>query len=204
MKVEAISAIKPLEHGRYAAIEEKHHLLTYTMQFLMKKGIESTFPYLCVASFKLFPEEFCLDEEFKNELDSHKVRKYLDRLFEEDLIKGKEGPFKLTRKGKDVAKETSAAFYSGDTKMDIDKDDTRIGSDDVSKNYTELQLSKQYSSYLVNKRADLKDLWSFFGVTPHTKTDKIQEYLEEINEYAKSIGDKPMIAFTQTMLDDLK
>ena len=203
MKVEAISAIKALEHGRYAAIEEKENLLTYTIQFLMKKGIESTFPYLCVASFKLFPEEFCLDEEFKNELDSHKVKKYTERLLEKDFIKKKNDAFKLTKKGKDVAKDTSAAFYSGDTKMDLDKDDTRIGSDDVSKNYTELQLSKQYSSYLVNKRADLKDLWSFFGVTPHTKTNKIQSYLEEINEYAKSIGDKPMIAFTETMLEDL-
>ncbi len=203
MKVEAINAIKALEHGRYAAIEEKQNLLTYTIQFLMKKGIESTFPYLCVGSFRLFPEEFCLDEEFKNELDSLKVRKYADRLLEEDLIKEKDGAFKLTQKGKDVAKDTSAAFYSGDTKMDLDKDDTRIGSDDVSKNYTELQLSKQYSSYLVNKRADLKDLWSFFGVTPHTKSDKIQAYLEEINDYAKSIGDKPMIAFTETMLEDL-
>ena len=62
---EIINKLKPFEYSKYKNISSNEKLMIYAAYELEKKHVPLTFNYICIASFKLFPEKFCCDEEFK-------------------------------------------------------------------------------------------------------------------------------------------
>ena len=61
---ETINAIEKIEYSKYASVSSNEKLCIYAAYYLEQRKVPLSFNYLCIATFKLFPDKFCVDEEF--------------------------------------------------------------------------------------------------------------------------------------------
>jgi len=176
-------------------------LLAYSIDTLLKNGIEPTMPYIVAAAFKQFPGVFMLDSDFPEYPDSLKVQKYLD-LLEPLIVDNNLQNIRLNPEGKQVSREVSAELLSvGKTKVVSARKLNIVNS--TSRNYSSLQLSKAYSQYLTDKIIDFPQLWQHFGANPDQDHQELKKVFREVNSYANMIGDKSISQFTQEVIDAL-
>ncbi|MBR6640974.1 MAG: hypothetical protein IKL08_02120, partial [Clostridia bacterium] len=62
---EIINKLKPIEYSKYKDVTSNEKLMIYVASVLEKQNVPLTFNYICIATFKMFPDTFWCDEEFK-------------------------------------------------------------------------------------------------------------------------------------------
>ncbi len=62
---ELIDWLKPFAYSQYKDVTSYEKLMMYAALKLEEIKVPLTFNYICIASFKLFPDKFCCDNEFK-------------------------------------------------------------------------------------------------------------------------------------------
>jgi len=62
---EIINELEPIVYSKYKNITSYEKLMIYAAKKLVDRGVPLTLNYLCIAAFKIFPDAFCCDEEFK-------------------------------------------------------------------------------------------------------------------------------------------
>lgn len=198
-----IDNLKPVEYSKIKDITSYEKLMLYATNELEKNSVPLTFNYICIASFKLFPDKFCCDEEFKEFPSIDRLnRTYMHLKYVKkgkSYIAGtmKEG-FALTKLGKAMAAEVESLINS--TKIDesikpIPVDSHKKGS---SQYYSFIE-DIGFKEYLENKSINLKHLWRFFDVAPFTKTKIIQDNLELILKYAEKLKNQECIDYVKNL-----
>jgi len=176
-------------------------LLVYSIDTLLKNGIEPTFPYIVAACFKQYPGVFSLGSDFPEYPDSLKVQKYLD-LMAPYLADNGTGNIRLNPEGKQVARDVSAEMLSL-AKTQVLKEKKLNIVNSTQRNYSSLQLSKAYSQYLLDKVIDYDLLWDHFAANINVDRNVLKKVFREVNSYANMIGDKSIIQFTNEVIATL-
>ena len=199
-----IDGFMPIEYSKTKDITSYEKLMLYAANELAKNNVPLTFNYVCIASFKLFPERFCCDEEFKEFPSVDRLnRTYMHLKYVKkgkSYIAGtmKEG-FTLTTYGKAMAAEVEALING----TEIDKTIKPVPVDAHKKGnsqYYKFIESEGFRTYLENKTIDLKHIWKFFDVAPFTKTKKIKENLELIAQYAEENDNRECVDYTKNLV----
>ncbi len=201
MKKDLLNKLDSFEFGDETPVDSDGNLITYVIDSLFKIGIEPTFPYLCIAANKIFPEIFCLDREFSEVPDARKVEKAIDSL-KTELTPTGSNSYRLSPAGKDIARNISAKLIKRKTSR-AEISHKQIGKSDVSLNYSSIQLSKPYSMYLLEKKINLDLVWKHFDIMPNSQIKELKQFFSDVKAYAKSIGDKTMITFTEEAISQL-
>jgi len=156
---EIINNLEPFEYSKYRDITSNEKLMIYSAYVLEKKKVPLTFNYICITSFKLFPEKFCCDEEFKEFPSVDRLNRTMMHL--KYVKKGKpylagsvEDGYTLTSFGKANAIEVESIINN--TEVDktikaptVDKHKKGIGGD-----YLRLKESSDYNIYLETGKID--------------------------------------------------
>lgn len=194
-KLESFDLIEEFKTG------SNKKLLLFVIDSLIKIGIDPTFPYLCVAANKMFPQIFSLDKEFPEFPNAIKVRSTLESLTDELMLTDSKS-YRLSLKGKNIARDVSAKLILNIIRKP-EQSQKQIGSNVISQNYSSLQLSKIYSTYLLDKRIDLEVIWNYFEISPNSHINELKKFFTELNTYANTIGDRTMNLFTKEVLRQL-
>ena len=198
-----IDGFQPIEYSKTKDITSYEKLMLYAAEELEKNNVPLTFNYVCIASFKLFPERFCCDEEFKEFPSVDRLnRTYMHLKYVKkgkSYITGtmKEG-FALTTFGRAMAKEVEALING----TEIDKSVKPVPVDAHKKGnsqYYKFIESESYKQYLETKNINLKYMWKFFDVAPYTKIKKIKDNLELILQYAQEKNDQGCVSFISNL-----
>lgn len=199
---EIINNLEPFEYSKYRDITSNEKLMIYSAYVLEKKKIPLTFNYICITSFKLFPEKFCCDEEFKEFPSVDRLNRTMMHL--KYVKKGKpylagsvEDGYTLTSFGKANAIEVESIINN--TEVDktikaptVDRHKKGIGGD-----YLRLKESSDYNIYLETGKIDNMFIWKFYNVIPYTQIKFIKENLITIKQYAKESNDVKCIEFIE-------
>ena len=199
---EIINNLEPFEYSKYMDITSNEKLMIYSAYVLEKKKIPLTFNYICITSFKLFPEKFCCDEEFKEFPSVDRLNRTMMHL--KYVKKGKpylagsvEDGYTLTSFGEANAIEVESIINN--TKVDkaikaptVDKHKKGIGGD-----YLRLKETDDYNIYLETGKIDNMFIWKFYNVIPYTQIKFIKENLVTIKQYAKESNDIKCIEFIE-------
>lgn len=195
-----IDALAPFVYSEYANITSNEKLMVYSAYLLEKMHIPLTFNYICIASFKLFPEKFCCDEEFREFPSVDRLNRTMMHL--KYVKNGKpylagtiENGYSLTSYGKASAIEVESIINntaSGESIKApiVDKHKKGIGGD-----YHRLTESPEYKKYLKTKDIDNMFVWSFYNAIPYTQIKTIKENLSVIRQYAKDSNDTDCLDF---------
>ena len=199
-----IDSFEPIEYSKTKDITSYEKLMLYAVNELVKKNVPLTFNYICIASFKLFPEKFCCDEEFKEFPSVDRLnRTYVHLKYVKkgkSYIAGtmKEG-FALTTYGKAMAAEVKALING----TEIDESIKPVPVDAHKKGnsqYYKIIDSEGFKKYLDSKTIDLKYLWKFFDVAPFTKMKKIKDSLELIAQYAEENNNRECVNYVKNLV----
>ncbi|MBN2503837.1 MAG: hypothetical protein JXB20_00665 [Bacilli bacterium] len=192
--------LEKLEPCDFSVQETKfsvENLLAYVVDSIIKLGIEPSFAYVCVGATKLFPDYFSLGLEFPEMPDARIVAEKLE-LGKAYITAEPSGIYKLTPTGKEIARDVSAELMKTRAIKPITKIKA-LDSGSISRNYSELQLTKPYSDYLLTKQFSVDALMNHFSL-PLTQKREMRKYLMQINSYANTIGDKTMDQYTHELL----
>lgn len=207
---ETINNFKPIDYSKYKDITSYEKLMLYVARKLRKAGVPLTFNYLCVATFKIFPDVFCIDEEFKEFPSADRLNRTLMHLKyvkkgKKPFITGstKEG-YELTLLGKSIAEEVEAIINN--TKIDKTVKVKAVDGHKkgFSKEYLNFVEGKGYQDYIATKNVDLMYIWEFYNVTPFTRIKNITENLKDVITYAKEQNNIDCIEYVNKILEKLK
>lgn len=197
-----INNLKPFDYSKYKDITSNEKLMIYSAYILESKKVPLTFNYICIASFKMFPEKFCCDEEFKEFPSVDRLNRTMMHL--KYVKKGKpylagsvEDGYSLTSFGKANAIEVESIINNSIVDKTIkaptvDKHKKGIGGD-----YLKLVESKEYKNFLETGKIDNMFIWKFYNVIPYTQVKFITENLNTIKQYAKESSDEKCIEFVE-------
>ena len=192
---ETINSIIPFSYEKYANISSCEKLCVYAAAYLEKRGVPLNFNYLCIATYKLFPDKFCADEEFKefpsvdrlNRTVLHCVRpqNVKNRLLIGDVRLG----YSLTKMGLAVAEQVEQSINGlhTDTKVKPVIDQHKKG---YITDYIKFTKSDLYKIYAKSKEIDLFYLWDYFETFPYSDLKRIKNSLKELLGVAESKNDE--------------
>lgn len=197
--IEFIRAIKPVfETERYNKISSREKLTAYAMHFLEKNNIPMLFNYICIATYKLFPDRFYFGDfkefphiEMLNRTILHlrpKERNYATGSVRSD--------YKLTKLGCKVALDVEKEL-SGKKNIDESKitkiDNIKKTSDSELKKIVTNKLFKNWEN--TGKISEF-DIWNYFEVTPYSRMGFIKNQIDELKRTVKKIKcDKKIVTF---------
>ena len=192
-----INGLKSFNYSLYKDISSCEKLMIYVAYTLQKNNIPLTFNYICVSSFKMFPEKFCLDEEFKEFPSVDRLnRTYMHLKY---VKKGKpyitgtqaEG-YKLTTYGESIAEEVEALLNNSKVDSSIVAPPVDQHKKGVAKDYAKFKKSAGFEEYVSLGKVDIIHVFEFFNVTPYTRIKMIYKNLQDIISYAKQYNDKDL------------
>lgn len=206
-----INSIKPYQYSQYQKVSSNEKLMAYAIYYLYQNNVPLTLTYIIVATFKFFPEKFCIDPEFSDFPDSGKLlRTYMHLKYSgkdskrPTAITGtpKTG-FALTKLGIAFAKETYAIVTN--TPIDesikyVNVDKSRTGG---ALDYNKFLTSKLYVNYKETGQINKNYIWSHFEVTPFTQIRRIKRTLDEIKKYALSVNDEKCVECINLILQEI-
>lgn len=204
-----INSLKEYNYSQYRDISSCEKLMIFVAYTLQNNCVPLTFNYLCVASFKMFPEKFCLDEEFKEFPSVDRLnRTYMHLKY---VKKGKpyitgttsEG-YKLTTYGKVVAEEVESLLNNSIIDKTIVAPPVDRHKKGISKDYTLFKESEGFEEYKQNGKVDIIKVFEFFNVTPYTRIKMINNNLEDILSYAKQFNDKNLESYVCKAIEIIK
>ena len=204
-----INNLKPIEYSKYKDITSYEKLMIYVAKVLEDKSVPLTFNYLCISAFKMFPDAFCCDEEFKEFPSVDRLnRTYMHLKYVkkgQSYITGttKEG-YKLTIYGRSIAEEVNAILLNTKVDKSISAPPVDTYKKGFSKDYIMFKKSEGYKDFEETKRIDLMYIWEFFNVTPYSRLKMINSYLKDILQYAKDSNDEECMEYVNEIINILK
>ena len=201
-----INNLRAYDYSKYMNITSYEKLMIYAAYVLNKpikdltkkeldiilygSDVPLTFNYICIASFKLFPEKFCCDEEFKEFPSVDRLNRTMMHL--KYVKKGKPylagsvgNGYSLTSFGKANAIEVESVINNSIVDKTIKAPTIDEHKKGFGKNYAKFIESVAFKNYELTKDVDLMFIWGFFNVIPFTQIKYVNENLEEIKIYAK-------------------
>ena len=200
-----IDNIKPFQYSEYSSITSNEKLMLYAALVLEKMNIPLTFNYLCVATFKIFPEKFCLDEEFKEFPSVDRLNRTVMHLKyvknSPPYIAGsvKDG-YDLTKLGRTYALEVEAIIYNTEVDKTIKAPPVDRHKKGFSKDYLLFKEGSGYKKYLDTGIVDEMYIWEYYKIIPFTQMKSTKENLGNILNYAKERKDDECATFIETIL----
>lgn len=202
---EIINSFEPIEYSKYKSITSYEKLMLYTAMLLESKSIPLTFNYLCIAAFKIFPDSFCCDEEFKEFPSVDRLNRTMMHL--KYVQKGmpylagsiKNG-YSLTNLGKSLAIEVKSIIENTKIDSKIKAPVVDGHKKGFSKDYLLFIEGNEYKDYLKSGKIDLMYVWKFYKTTPFTQVKTTKENLKSILNYANEKKDDKCIAFVEDVL----
>jgi hypothetical protein len=204
-----IKDIEPIHYSQYKNISSNEKLATYACYYLYKNNIPLTFSYICMASFKLFPEKFYFDEEFKEFPHIEKLNRTILHLVTNKTSKSLTGSaregYQLTKSGITQAKQIEADIIN--KKVDVTVENIKIvdmHKKGIVQDYTRLNSSE----YFINFNPDVSEfqldfLWNYFKIIPFTQISMIKSHFNNLLSYSESIEDLKTIRFVNSCLKKL-
>ena len=202
---EIINSIVPIDYSKYANISSNEKLCVYAAYYLEKNGVPLNFNYLCIATYKMFPDKFCADEEFKefpsvdrlNRTVLHCVRpaNEKNRLLIGDVRLG----YSLTKMGIAVAQQVENEINGLHAKV-IDKPVIDKHKKGHITDYLKFTKSDLYKIFQETREIDLFYVWDYFETFPYSDIDKIKKSLKEIEIVAKDKNDTVCIDLINEIL----
>jgi len=189
-----INSIEPIEYSRYASVSSNEKLCIYASYYLETHNVPLSFNYICIATFKMFPDKFCVDEEFpefpsvdrlnRTVLHCVKPSNAKNRLLIGDVRLG----YTMTKMGILVAKQVEMEINGHHEEVVKKKpvDDYKKG---YLNDYQKFIKSDSYRIYVASKEIDLFYVWDYFEVFPYTEVDRIKKTLKNIGIAAKEKND---------------
>lgn len=186
---EIIEEIKPIDYSKYKDVSSNEKLGAYVACYLVSKDVPLTFNYLCISMFKMFPDKFCCDEDFKEYPSVDRLNRTLMHMSiakTAPILNGtaKNG-YNLTNYGKNVGLQVKAIIDN--TQLDksivapiVDRYKSAPLAD-----YQKFLDSKCFKNYQETGIATLDDVWPFYRVIPFTQITTIKKKLQLIKNKAK-------------------
>ena len=204
-----INSLKKYDYSQYRNISSCEKLMTFAAYTLQNSKVPLTFNYLCIASFKLFPEKFCLDEEFKEFPSVDRLnRTYMHLKYVKKgkpYITGTTGEgYKLTTYGEAVAEEVESLLNNSVIDKTIVAPQVDQHKKGISKDYTLFKESDGFKEYRENGKIDIIKVFEFFNVTPYTRIKMVNSNLEDIQSYAKQFKDKDLENYVSKVIEMIK
>lgn len=192
---EIIESFKTIEYSKYKDITSYEKLMLYAASQLEKKGVPLTFNYLCVASYNLFTDVFCLDNEFKNHMSPDRLnRTFMHLKYVKNhmpYIEGtQENGFHITKYGKAMADEVENIIRNGKVDKSISKPVIDLHKKGSLQDYTKFKKSEIYLKFEKENLIDMDLLWKHFNVIPYTLLKKIKTTLDQIADYSNNVNDE--------------
>ena len=199
-----ILLIEEFPEEKYRHID-LNSLITYTIDYLEKADIQTSFENICVAGFKLFPKKFSL-VCFSQFPDAARVGRALlqCRPKYQNLALGnvKKG-FILTKMGEFRAKITEKQLTSVSlVKVKIKQSDESRRTIDNYKHTEEIFNSNIYKKFASNKLNEIEEVefYDLLGAGAYTSPKKLRAYFADIKKIAEESNNKKLDIF----LDELR
>lgn len=201
-----INGLEPINYSKYKDITSYEKLMSYAALILKRNNIPITFNYLCVASFKLFPDAFCCDEEFKEFPSVDRLNRTLMHLkYVKTGYPALEGSpkigYTLTKTGEANALDTESIITNSKLDLSIKAPSVDKHKKGKSGDYTSFIEGKDYLNYLTNGKVDVMYVWKFYKITPYTQISSTKKNLNNILEYAKDYNDQKCVEFVTKVLE---
>ncbi len=189
---EIINQIKPFNLNQYSHIKSDSKLGSCTAFYLDQNGIPLTMNYLGIAMFKMFPDRFYCDEDFREfpsldrlnrEICMHMTitKKKTDAILFGSAKKG----FKLTNFGKFIGKETldSIMNINQNTSNQSVTNKNKVMQIDSHKlsthsEYQRVINSKFFNDFKTSNTFNGKSIWIIYDVIPFTQVSSIKSKLK--------------------------
>lgn len=204
-----INSYEAIDYSKYKDITSYEKLMLYVARELRKSGVPLTFNYLCVATFKIFPDVFCIDEEFKEFPSVDRLNRTLMHL--KYVKKGKpfitgstKDGYELTALGKSLAEEVEAIINNTAIDKTVKVKAVDAHKKGFSKEYLNFIDGEGYKNFCLNNDVDLMYIWEFYNVTPFTRIKNITENLKDVLAYAKEQKNEECIEYVNLLLEKLK
>ena len=190
-----IDGLRPFEYSQYRNITSNEKLMVFAAYILEQKNVPLTFNYICIASFKLFPEKFCCDEEFKEFPSVDRLNRTMMHLkyvkSGRSYISGSvEKGYVLTGFGKANAEVVESIINNTPIDTTVKPPVVDIHKKGIGGDYRRLVESNEFRVFLETRNIDKMFVWKFFGVIPYTQVKRIKDDLTVIKQYAKEHNDK--------------
>lgn len=205
-----INNLKPIEYKEHFKNLSFEKFMLYAALTLEEKEIPLTFSYLCIATYKLFPEKFWFDDEFTEYPAWEKLNrtymhlKYVPKGKDPFLSWSIEKWYNLTNYWRQQAKMAKAI---------IDWDEIQITAPRTKKNVKVKQWRWKYNSFLNSNRYkkydekwEFDELWiySFFWFSPFSQNEYIKNTLKTWKEYAKEDENIKCLQYIDKLLSMLQ
>ena len=202
---EIINNLEAIPYSKYKEITSYEKLMIYSASVLEEKNIPITFNYLCVATFKLFPDAFCLDEEFKEFPSVDRLNRTVMHL--KYVKNGKpyiagsvKTGYSLTSYGYAVAEEIQTIINHGKVDLNVKAPAVDQHKKGYSKDYLLFISGDGYKKYIENGIVDNMYIWEFYNRIPFTQIKRTKKDLKDILEYAKENNDEKCINYIEKIL----
>ena len=186
---EIIESIIPYDYSKYKDVSSYEKLGAFVACYLVNKGVPLTFNYLCISMFKMFPDKFCCDEDFKEYPSVDRLNRTLMHMSiskTSPILNGtaKNG-YQLTNYGKTIGLQVKAIIDNTEVDKSIvapmvDKHKSAPLAD-----YNKFIESVGFIKFQSTGIATLDDIWPYFRVIPFTQIATIKKKLLLIKNKAK-------------------
>lgn len=197
---EIINKLEPFDYSKYRDISSNEKLMIYAASELEKRSVPLTFNYICIASFKMFPEKFCCDEEFKEFPSVDRLNRTMMHL--KYVKKGKpylagsiENGYSLTSFGKANALEVESIINNSIIDKSIKAPVVDKHKKGFGKDYIKFIETAGYKEYLSTAKIDIMFIWEFYNVIPYTQIKFVKESMDDIKQYAMELNDNKCVEF---------
>ena len=195
---EIIESIEPIDYSKYKDVSSNEKLGAYTACYLESKDVPLTFNYLCISMFKMFPDKFCCDEDFKEYPSVDRINRTLMHMSitKVPIINGtaKNG-YQLTVYGRTVGRQVK--YIIENTALDksvsapmVDKYKSAPLAD-----YNKFLSSAGFLKFKDTGIASLDDVWPYFRVIPFTQISTIKKKLALIKNKAKEESNSDCVTY---------
>ena len=206
---EIINSISPYKKEQYAQITSMEKLGACAALYLVEHDVPLTFNYLTIAMFKMFPETFYHDEDFKEYPSIDRLNRTLMHMAipnkkENALLHGsaKQG-YSLTKLGYFVAGQVRQSILTGVGSVSEKKKVMDKHKEGTHSEYVRLQTSKEYAQFKETGVLSKFATWTIYQVIPFTQHETIKSKLSLAKTVAKEESDEMMLSFIETLLEQL-
>ncbi len=203
-----IRNLKSIPFENYSGISSREKLVVYTIKYLHDNNIKTTFDNVCVAAFKLFPEEFKLSSDYPEIPDIAGLNRTLMHLrpSERNFATGKPNTFyELTETGKALANQVEEGLQKGAflSEKKTAKHDEVVEKANI-KDYIDFINNSYYKQYQKNMDYSLGVIWNIFNVMPFRNLDTVLQKIKNIINISQQKDDLICLELAQKMCGDIK
>ncbi len=200
--------LKPIEYNKYSQISSNEKLMLYAALKLTEKEIPLTFSYLCIATFKFFPEKFYFDEEFREYPAWEKLNRTYMHLkytkWKQPYISWSITDwFFLTKYWRQQAEGVTETIDNWKITTTTTKKTINDSHKQGRWQYQLFIQSDWYKNFEEKWVYDEMNVWYFFKVTPYTQTPLIEKKLKTWLTYAKEDKDTKCIEYINKILSSI-